>query len=695
MQVGDRDLDDSDWELVDLAGAVPEGLRVVPEGLRAVPEGLHSADSLLCRRIVSWDGPDHVGDVGGSMGDVGGSGGGVVGDVGGSGGGSVDGVAGADPASRRWLVIDQLQADAYVWIDGAFVNHARRHASQHCIEIPDRSSRQHLVGLDLEKFNSGWAWSDLRLETTGAVRIVECRLLVTEVIDDRAVLRVGATLDSDGTHRIVLATEITRVGMSDGSGRAGRGAGGRAGSGPGAGAESGSGAGRGSSGQASSRQEMVLARGRNELEWSLTIDRPELWWPRALGDQPLYAVTVSVGIVRGEDECEVSHSVRSRIGLRRVELKPSGRRFGLLNRTLGAAVVGDGVSVMKINGEPIFLKAASLGPGAFADEPNLGAACRRDVALAVDAGLDMLVIQETTAPAGLYDEADRQGLLICQELAGGTESVVQLGHHPSVAMWAPVDRATRRAVGDVDATRPVLADRPGLAGAYGLFWSRSRREWIDGLTRADRSLTTKPQALRRTAEREQEVQQSATQLMERQRQRKYRPAGAFCAMNFVGSARAVDAAVSDAAVSGVAVPDVADTARAAFDNERHPSPLWDALRQACRPVIVVAQLPRAATIGTIRCDVWAVSDLRHEVGAVTLNVGWQPPAAQPQAWEQSLWLGSDRSTHVVRLALRAPKPGTGRLTLHLTYTPPNLVSSSALVNATNSYDVMIAASAHR
>ena len=33
--------------------------------------------------------------------------------------------------------------------------------------------------------------------------------------------------------------------------------------------------------------EHPLAAGANEIEWSLDVDRPRLWWPHALGDQPL------------------------------------------------------------------------------------------------------------------------------------------------------------------------------------------------------------------------------------------------------------------------------------------------------------------------------------------------------------------------------------------------------------------------
>ena len=47
--------------------------------------------------------------------------------------------------------------------------------------------------------------------------------------------------------------------------------------------------------------EHPLAAGANEIDWSLDVDRPQLWWPHALGDQPLTEIDVEV-LVDGERE---------------------------------------------------------------------------------------------------------------------------------------------------------------------------------------------------------------------------------------------------------------------------------------------------------------------------------------------------------------------------------------------------------
>ncbi len=51
-----------------------------------------------------------------------------------------------------------------------------------------------------------------------------------------------------------------------------------------------------------------LAAGANQVDWRVAVEHPELWWPAALGDQPLYDLDVAV-TVDGEtsDRRRVSH----------------------------------------------------------------------------------------------------------------------------------------------------------------------------------------------------------------------------------------------------------------------------------------------------------------------------------------------------------------------------------------------------
>ena len=177
-----------------------------------------------------------------------------------------------------------------------------------------------------------------------------------------------------------------------------------------------------------SETEHPVAAGNNEIEWALDIDRPQLWWPRALGDQPLTDVDVEL-LVDGE----VSDRRSRRTGLREVAWNDW---------------------VCSINGERLFLKAANIVP----TRPGLADATpeevRRDVELAVEAGLDAVRVQAHIAHPELYHAADELGVLVLQDfpLQWGyahqirreavrqvREAVNTLGHHPSIVQWCAHD----------------------------------------------------------------------------------------------------------------------------------------------------------------------------------------------------------------------------------------------------------------
>ena len=174
--------------------------------------------------------------------------------------------------------------------------------------------------------------------------------------------------------------------------------------------------------------EHPLAAGTNEIEWSLDIDRPRLWWPRALGDQPLTDIDVDL-LVDGE----VSDRRSRRTGLREVAWNDW---------------------VCSINGERLFLKGANVLP----TRPGLAdakpAEVRRDVELAVEAGLDALRVQAHIADPELYRAADELGVLLLQDfplqwgyarqirreaMRQAREAVNALGHHPSIVQWCAHD----------------------------------------------------------------------------------------------------------------------------------------------------------------------------------------------------------------------------------------------------------------
>ena len=108
----------------------------------------------------------------------------------------------------------------------------------------------------------------------------------------------------------------------------------------------------------------LVASGENQIEWSLDIVDPRLWWPRNLGDQLLTNVAVEL-IVDGE----LSDRRERRTGLRQVTWDNW---------------------ICSVNGERLFLKGANLLPtrAGLADADK--GAVRRDLEHAVDLGLDVV-----------------------------------------------------------------------------------------------------------------------------------------------------------------------------------------------------------------------------------------------------------------------------------------------------------------
>ena len=115
--------------------------------------------------------------------------------------------------------------------------------------------------------------------------------------------------------------------------------------------------------------------------------------------------------------------------------------------------------VCSINGERLFLKGANLLP----TRPGLADASpadvRRDVELAVEAGLDALRVQAHIADHELYRAADELGVLLLQDfplqwgyarqirreaVRQAREAVNALGHHPSIVQWCAHDEPVRR-----------------------------------------------------------------------------------------------------------------------------------------------------------------------------------------------------------------------------------------------------------
>ncbi len=340
--------------------------------------------------------------------------------------------AGAHPEVRWWLVASGLCELGHFWLDGAYLGDLRGRHIEHTFEVSHllRSRSEHLTAVEASHGAVRVPQShdaQVRISRTGPARIERVRALVIEASPDRAVLRIAATVDSAGTHRCEVTTTVLRTAS--------------AGTDPAEVGSAGTAAGTPASedavpGDGLAVSEPVLARGRNELEWLVALERPSLWWPAGLGNQALYCIDIDVAI-----DGRSSHAVRLSTGIRTVSVR-RGR--------------------LAVNGEPL-----------------------RD-------GFDALrVAKHELGHRGVYESANADGKLLCQQvtldpsvfmgaerglraLAAQAAAVAadHAGHHPSVAAWQPVhppgsrrrtprrgswtDRTVRQAMQAADPTRPVL-----------------------------------------------------------------------------------------------------------------------------------------------------------------------------------------------------------------------------------------------
>jgi beta-mannosidase len=335
-----------------------------------------------------------------------------------------DGEATADADGRRWwLDFDGLFYQGDVWLDGSYLGDTEGYFAPHSFEVTEAMAarREHTLAVEVAcappgdltakrnltgvfqhwdcidpAWNPGGIWAPVRVVATGPVRIAALKVLCAEARTERAVLDIEAELDAvDRTTATV--TTVVSPHPGDPAGPAGV--------------------------LVERRADETLAGGRNRVRWRVTVDRPALWWPHALGDQPLHDVTVSVDVAGGRSDHR-----RIVTGLRQIRM----RSF-----------------VASVNDERIFLKGANLGPIRRELAQASGADCEADVAAAKAAGLDLLRVHAHISRPELYDAADRHGMLLWQDLPlqwgyanvrrqavrQARQAVRLLGHHPSVALW--------------------------------------------------------------------------------------------------------------------------------------------------------------------------------------------------------------------------------------------------------------------
>jgi beta-mannosidase len=322
----------------------------------------------------------------------------------------------ADPPSdgaRRWITLDGIFYQADVWLDGAYLGDPEGYFFPHSFDVtalcelddehvlaieatcaPQSGATgrrnitgvfQHWDGMD-RQWNPGGIWRTVHLYDTGPVRLDRLRVLCRDADARRAHLRLVARLDSDAQRSVIVRTFVDD--------------------------------------ELHDEQTHVIASGENQIEWSVDIVDPALWWPRALGDQPLTDVAVEV-----EVDGQMSDRRERRTGLRQVTWDNW---------------------ICSVNGERLFLKGANLLPTRAGLASADAAAVRRDLEFAVDLGLDVVRLHGHIADREVYRAADELGMLIMQDfpLQWGHARTVRgqavdqaraavdtLGHHPSIVQW--------------------------------------------------------------------------------------------------------------------------------------------------------------------------------------------------------------------------------------------------------------------
>lgn len=326
---------------------------------------------------------------------------------------------------RRWLVLDGVFSTADVWLDGTYVLDLDGWFFPHEVEVTDLLGErsEHVLTLEVacpmpepgetrrdllgtygtlppsaygaeptgdHRPGPGGIWRGVRIAESGPVRIRHWRGWCSAADETEARVSVRLVLDAAEAGEVTLRTTV---------------------------------------GPVTDVRRQPLAAGENRVELTVAVPEPDLWWPWSLGDQPMHELAVSVLDASGE----ISDRRQRRIGLRRAAMHDW---------------------VLSINGERIMAKGARQGPARALPATADDALAAGDVALALEAGLDLVRLEAHVGLPAFYDAADDAGLLIWQDLPlqgsyhrsvraralrQAREAVDLLAHHPSVAVWCAHD----------------------------------------------------------------------------------------------------------------------------------------------------------------------------------------------------------------------------------------------------------------
>ncbi len=625
-----------------------------------------------------------------------------------AGDGADDGAGGR--GRRWWLRIEGLAQQGDVWLDSSYLGHTDGYFVPHELEVTEQlaARSEHLLAIEatcrrfgdpdnrtlltgalqdpelcgVDDLIVGGVWRPVRLRSTGRIAIRHARAVCAGVDTGenrdrpRARLELRAVLDVPGGGPVDLRTRVAGV---------------------------------------EHVHSHHAADGENRVEWTVDVDDPPLWWPHALGDQPLCDLAMEA--LTGTEVHDRRHF---RIGFRSVAM----RRW-----------------VLYVNGERLFVKGANLLP----TRPLPGAATASEVAddirAARNAGLDLVRPVAHIARPELYDAADELGVLVWQDLPvrglmsrsvadearrQAREAVDVLGHRPSVAVWCahdqPYSRARRpgrtpavvrrqgpswnrdvldRRLGRVldrcDGSRPVVS-HTGVPPRAPLLDGTTSELWfgLHGGRAADAGpVLARVPAMARfvsafgtpVADDQPDVVKTTIETL---RRLKYRPTGGFLLHALA------DAGATGAAATAATAADATGSGRGfgVLDGLRRPKPGWWALVEACRPLVVVADpLPESVRAGdSLDLAVHVVNDTRADVPGMQVQARMLGPDGR--VVREHRWEGTARADDCVlvgRLSVMVPVVAQpGRLTVELTLTGGGGQDGQPAPIATNRYTTVIA-----
>jgi beta-mannosidase len=636
---------------------------------------------------------------------------------------------------RRWLVLDGLFYLGDVWLDGSYVGDTEGYFFPHAFEVTDllRARTEHVLAVEAAcprpsdraakrsltgvfqhwdcldpDWNPGGIWRPVHIAESGPVRIARLVTVCPEATNERAVLAFRATLDAADTTRVVLRTTI---------------------------------------GDTDHEITQPLAAGENQVTWTVTVDQPRLWWPHSLGDQPLEPVTVEVldGDGTTSDTRSFRTGLRQ-VSMSKWVLSVNGERLFLKGSNQGPTRMALGEATPQELANDVLL-AKDAGLDLLRIHAHVSRAELYDAADEAGLLLWQDMPLQWGYARGVRKQAVRQAAEAVQLLGHHPSVAIWCGHNEPMAIdiepgipfsrtkvaaraavaqelpsWnkTVLDHSIKRALEHGDGSRPVIPHsgvfpHPFSGGTdthtyFGWYhgderdFPRAMAAWprlarfvtefgaqavpnTDDFMDADRwpnldwDRLWRTHALQRYAFdryvppadyatfdewRDATQHYQATVIkhhIETLRRLKYRPTGGFCQFSFADAHPSVTWSVLDYA--------------------RQPKRGFDALCDACRPVIVVADRPKEHYVpgDTLALDVHIVNDLRKPVqGQVRAQLQWTGGA---QEWR---WEGEVPEDDCVRVGtVQAVVPDApGPLTLSLA-----LVGEAAVANR---YDSQIRSS---